>query len=908
MASPSGGTFSVDGTPIAGSFDPVNYGAGPHTIGYTYIDANGCPQTTSAATTIVSPPQGPAVVCQTSTTNSVTFGWTPYPGATGYTYYYTVDGGPIQGPFNTTTTDVTIPGLTVNQVVDISVVATGLSPCEESQESTAQCIAQNCILVVDIDATPDFCLDGTQTPLQLTVAVSNSNGTGTGTWSGTCLTGPNNDIFDPSTCAGAGIQNISYTFMEDGCIQTDVIQINVYDAPLAEAGPSIALTCGDPEMELNGAGSTTGPGVQYIWTGPGVILNETTLAPTVNSVGMYTLTVTSAQGCVASDQVQVTQDGDLPVVTAGPNPTLTCEVDRVNLLVAAVPATDISYQWTGPGITPVNDDEASPEVDLPGTYTVIVTNNLNGCSSLPVQVEVLENREIPRVILTNPVDTIDCFESRLTFDLCQSPMGTDNTHFVYEWFFNGIPVSDQCVITVETPGGIYTYVVTDTISGCRLDGQVEARDLIAVPLADAGDDGVIDCRTELVRLEGSNTEVGPDITYQWSGPAGGIVGPDNERGVEVVLPGIYTIEVTNNAIGCVNTSAAEVVADQDAPLADAGPDRELDCDLNPVDLDGTATSGTGALTYEWIDPSGSPIGQGSIVSVAATGTYALAVEDLLNGCVDTAYVEVSLNEEVPQNAVLDIQDPSCFGESDGFINVVDIVGGTPPFNYSFNGEPFSSGTFLNNLGPGIYDLTVLDAAGCEWETSFTIDEPVEVGISIGGPVIDLQLGSDTIIQAQVTLTSDELEGIFWSPSDLVECLDDDCRDVLISQLEQSTTIQATVVDTNQCEASDLIQVRVRKDRQVYIPNVFSPNEDGQNDIFYIFGGDDVQRIELFSIYDRWGEVVFTAENFDPNDPDFGWDGKLRGERMNPGVFVYHATVTFIDGFQIQYKGDVTLIR
>ncbi len=116
------------------------------------------------------------------------------------------------------------------------------------------------------------------------------------------------------------------------------------------------------------------------------------------------------------------------------------------------------------------------------------------------------------------------------------------------------------------------------------------------------------------------------------------------------------------------------------------------------------------------------------------------------------------------------------------------------------------------------------------------------------------------------------------------------------------------MDTNLCEASDEILVRVKKDRLVYIPNVFSPNEDGQNDIFYIFGGDGVERIDLFRIYDRWGEVVFSATNFDPNDEDFGWDGKLRGEPMNPAVFVYHATVTFIDGFVIEYTGDITLVR
>ena len=80
-------------------------------------------------------------------------------------------------------------------------------------------------------------------------------------------------------------------------------------------------------------------------------------------------------------------------------------------------------------------------------------------------------------------------------------------------------------------------------------------------------------------------------------------------------------------------------------------------------------------------------------------------------------------------------------------------------------------------------------------------------------------------------------------------------------------------------------------------------------MFMIFANNDkVKKINTFQVYDRWGEQVYLAENFDPNDPDYGWDGKLNEERLNPAVFVYWAEIEFIDGVTIIYKGDVTLMQ
>jgi gliding motility-associated-like protein len=102
---------------------------------------------------------------------------------------------------------------------------------------------------------------------------------------------------------------------------------------------------------------------------------------------------------------------------------------------------------------------------------------------------------------------------------------------------------------------------------------------------------------------------------------------------------------------------------------------------------------------------------------------------------------------------------------------------------------------------------------------------------------------------------------------------------------------------------------VDKELNIYIPNVFSPDDDGHNDIFMIFADDkSVVKIKSFQIFDRWGDLVFEDYDFLPNDPAHGWDGSLRGQDMNPAVFVWYAKIELVDGREVLFEGDVTLQR
>ena len=103
-------------------------------------------------------------------------------------------------------------------------------------------------------------------------------------------------------------------------------------------------------------------------------------------------------------------------------------------------------------------------------------------------------------------------------------------------------------------------------------------------------------------------------------------------------------------------------------------------------------------------------------------------------------------------------------------------------------------------------------------------------------------------------------------------------------------------------------MEVDKKRRVFAPNIFTPNGDGENDIFVIYGGEGVSKVLSLKLYNREGAEVFKKENFLPNDPNFGWDGTFRTFAQQPQVFMWVAEMQFLDGAVLQFTGDTMLLR
>ena len=150
---------------------------------------------------------------------------------------------------------------------------------------------------------------------------------------------------------------------------------------------------------------------------------------------------------------------------------------------------------------------------------------------------------------------------------------------------------------------------------------------------------------------------------------------------------------------------------------------------------------------------------------------------------------------------------------------------------------------------------------------------------------------------------------FWSPIDSLNC--DFCESTFNPSaigLSNQTTFTVEVINEFGCSAEDLITVFVSKDRRVFVPTGFSPNNDGNNDLLRTHGREGTT-VLTFKVFDRWGEMVY--ENLEPfgiNDPDIGWNGVFKDKDMNPGIYVWTLEVEYIDGVKDVYKGSTTLIR
>lgn len=193
--------------------------------------------------------------------------------------------------------------------------------------------------------------------------------------------------------------------------------------------------------------------------------------------------------------------------------------------------------------------------------------------------------------------------------------------------------------------------------------------------------------------------------------------------------------------------------------------------------------------------------------------------------------------------------------------------------------------------------------GCPYEVMTTLYYKSHPIVSFRDSVISVGLGEIFEVKLDIK-NSDQDFNLTFSPDSMSQFFDGEYLRMPANFDIQ--TIWVSAQTSEGCYSSDQFTIETEKD--IFIPNAFSPNRDGNNDMFTIFTPEGVAHIEDFQIFARWGERVFHKENFVPNDVSLGWDGMFNGQVMNPGVFVYMARLRFIDGTVETYKGGVTLTK
>ncbi|HZV43412.1 MAG TPA: gliding motility-associated C-terminal domain-containing protein, partial [Saprospiraceae bacterium] len=214
---------------------------------------------------------------------------------------------------------------------------------------------------------------------------------------------------------------------------------------------------------------------------------------------------------------------------------------------------------------------------------------------------------------------------------------------------------------------------------------------------------------------------------------------------------------------------------------------------------------------------------------------------------------------------------------------------------------------LQDLLPGLYSVTITTEKGCTWTSSFSVPGSEGVIVNIAAD-LGSTLSDSITITVDLTIDIGVVDTVMWFPGSLFNCQQEFCLQQTILRPGQPVDIRVTVIDTNGCYGEALLRIDIGIDPKVYIPNVFSPNHDGINDRFTVYGNNEVKEVIEMQIFDRWGNNVFINHNFLPNDETYGWDGSFKNNDMNPAVFAYWAHVRFTDGSEGTYKGDVTLVR
>ena len=231
---------------------------------------------------------------------------------------------------------------------------------------------------------------------------------------------------------------------------------------------------------------------------------------------------------------------------------------------------------------------------------------------------------------------------------------------------------------------------------------------------------------------------------------------------------------------------------------------------------------------------------------------------------------------------------------------LNVTGGQPPYVTVWNGDSLDYAPNYRRPA-GTYSVTVLDAAGC----SLTLDglrvlepDPFDVALTLSADRVPL----GATVRATLLSTRDLTDvGIRWSPEGWTDCQDCATATLLPSR---SDTVLAVLTDPTGCTRTVRAPLEVIPDRAVYVPNAFSPNGDGVNDRLRVFTGPAVRTVELLTLYDRWGGQVFSGRG-----EDAAWDGTGEdGRALRPGVFVYRATVRFLDGTTREISGEVHLVQ
>ncbi len=431
--------------------------------------------------------------------------------------------------------------------------------------------------------------------------------------------------------------------------------------------------------------------------------------------------------------------------------------------------------------------------------------------------------------------------------------------------------------------GDFTYVVIATNPQCFRTDTVRV-------VADAPPHPTVDTTGPLVFC----SDVGVQLSvqqqyaiYQWSN--GG-----NTQSITVYDTGSFSVIVTDT-VGCTGTSGSTIISTVlPAPPAVAGPDTFL-CNGGTVVLGGNPT--TSNATIQWTGDDAEHTGWLSSISAGnpkvtvphdTLGTFVYILTTMNNQCsrMDTVII-YSYSAPVPSvdtsgNTIF------CTGQS----VQLSVMGTYASYLWS-NG---ATGPTITVTQTGTYSVTVTDSTGCTASGGITqVQNNSPQAFSVY-PDTTIVFGDSVLLTTDINLSAVSIDSFTWYPQVNITCLT--CDSPVVAP--KANQYYGLTIFANGCATSDSVLIAVILPDNFFIPNVFSPNGDGNDDYFYVFSQAGVT-VYSFQVYDRWGEKV--------HDGPYPWDGSYRGKPAPVGVYTYVFKLgLFGDPNFVYRKGTVALLK
>lgn len=622
---------------------------------------------------------------------------------------------------------------------------------------------------------------------------------------------------------------------------------------------------------------------------------DTFIVVSANTAGMqdYTFEVTDNFGCDYDTTVSVQFNAN-PNANILPGTDTVCQRTDVTFDVTGNSATGFSYLWS-PNHNLSDSSLVNPVLStdtLSGTttYTVLVTNDVTGCTSDTTQ----DFTVIPGYALNSlPNDTNICDGDVLNFSTTPTLVGI----YDYIWTANtatfGTPLDSATTGAFNTPG-VDTVIVsvsegTGPLACVRRD--TFNIHIATIPIVDVATQDTMICINGSASLYAVPLGDAQPFNLIWDN---GLVGQGPHNINPTADSTTYAVHVMD-ANGCLSDTFKIIVALFDSiKVQTLFPLNPTICAGESTILEAMATGGGTDLFYTWLNGNGTIIGATAVNQYSVTPSYdgeifSVVVSDSCTTPSDTLTRTTDWQNVILPEYSVD-STVGCFDELSPIITNL-----TPNYGFMTNVWDFGDGTVItdNSPGsithpystPGLYSikLTVIDHIGCAWDT-------IMQGIQIDAhayPIPDFTWNPNPTdyLNAQITFNNNSIENEFneWLFVTDLQYTSYAIDTVFQFPQDGPGNYEVTLKVTNKigCENSITKTVIIDDVFLFYIPTGFTPNGDDLNDTFNVIGeGLDLTNFKM-TIFNKWGELIFESTN-----PDNGWDGTQNGSIVPNGVYIW----------------------